>query len=106
MHARLCTAYAKRCGALWRADAAARWLHAGAARLVAMHESYLFAADLTMARAKWRESQVSLCNDLQKDYIAVNPEDGASENPPIPPTLRRAAEARLLPNPLDHAQVG
>jgi len=96
-HGRLCAAYAKRCGSLWRPDPVQRWLHSCAARLVSMHESSVFAADLTAARTGWSKAPLCLQEALSKDYADLLPEEGVNEAPMPPPVIDRAVQARLHP---------
>merc|ERR1711924_333527 len=67
-----------------------------------MHNSDVFAAELTEARERWRDSEVCLNRALMEDYSEVLPDDGFAENPPTPVCLRLAAEARLQPDADDH----
>lgn len=100
VHGRLCLAYAKRCGALWRADLSMRWLHSCAARLVSMHASSVFAADLSAARQCWRCSPLCVEDALRADYGELATEEGQT-----PPAFERAIQARLHP-PRENAAFG
>uniref|UniRef100_A0A7S4PUS7 Uncharacterized protein n=1 Tax=Alexandrium monilatum TaxID=311494 RepID=A0A7S4PUS7_9DINO len=95
-HGRICGAYAKRCGSLWRADLVLRWLHGCTARLVSMHESSAFAARLSARRASWCEAPLCLGEALERDYPDLLPDDSV-EAPKMPPLLEEAAQARLHP---------
>lgn len=105
-HGRLCGAYAKRCGPLWRPELVLRWLHACAARLVSMHASPLFAAELTAARRAWTSAELALEQALAGDFADISPDLVGSEAPPMPPVLERAAQARLHPPREEEARHG
>merc|ERR1711974_398552 len=96
VHGRLCGAYAKQCGSLWRADAVMRWLHASASRLVQMHESAIFANKLAASREAWCSAPLSIVESLTKDYSELLPDD-VGEAPRLPTVLDKAAQARLHP---------
>lgn len=99
-HGRIAAAYAKRCGSLWKADLALRWLHAAMARLAAMHESSLFAAELTQARRSWSESELCASTALE-DALDLLPEEGLTVATPSPLPLEQARLTRLLPSEAD-----
>merc|ERR1712003_337744 len=83
-HGRICGAYAKRCGSLWRGDLTLRWLHACAARLTVIHESSVFAADLASARDAWAATSSGLDGCLTLRYSDLSPADGSVDVTPLP----------------------
>lgn len=93
---RLCGAYTKQCGALWRADLALRWLHSCAARLVRMHESTVFAEDLSTARTAWSCAPVCFEEAFAQDYVELQL-PGEARATDHPPAFDRAFQARLHP---------
>ena len=103
-HGRIVGAYAKRCGPLWRAQPVQLWLHACAARLVGMHASAVFAADLAAAKLAWSTAVLCPVEALEQDYLDLLPEEGSPENPLPPPFLEKAAQARLYPPRVAAAQ--
>eukprot|EP00439_Symbiodinium_sp_Y106_P085921 s1324_g30.t1 len=92
-HGRLCVAYAKLCGPLWKD--AVKWLHACSARWARIHCSEVFAKDIDAARRSWASSRLALCEALDdyKDLLS----DECAENPTPAPILERAMTARLHP---------
>lgn len=108
IHGRICALYARQCGRLWRADQPMQWLHACAARLVAMHESSVFAAELTDARSAWSRS-VMCMESVFFDYVDLSSEEASSEMTKPPPMLEKTFQARLFPpreeEPEDHRDL-
>ena len=92
-HGRLCVAYAKLCGPLWKD--AVKWLHACCARWARLHCSEVFVNDIEAARRSWASSRLALCEALEdyKDLLS----DECAENPAPAPILERAMTARLHP---------
>ncbi|CAE7948237.1 TCF25 [Symbiodinium sp. KB8] len=92
-HGRLCVAYAKLCGPLWKD--AVKWLHACCARWARLHCSEVFVDDIEAARRSWASSRLALCEALEdyKDLLS----DECAENPAPAPILERAMTARLHP---------
>ena len=93
-HGRICAAYAKLCGVLWK-DEPMKVLYTCALRWVKFHESEIFVKDIAEARSRWANSCFYFSEALV-DYQDVLPDDGLA-NPAVPLLLERALTARLHP---------
>merc|ERR1719343_118426 len=62
-----------------------------------MHESSVFAGDLTAARTAWTLRPLCFEQALSQDYHELLPDEGLTENARPPSAFERAIQARLHP---------